>query len=63
MTLAKAGILEGKRVTGALKPVHLEDAGAIFTGALVERDGRVITASGPAGSREFGEAVVAAMRQ
>jgi protease I len=63
ITLAKAGVLEGKRVTGALKPVHLENAGAIFTGALVESDGQVITASGPAGSREFGEAIAAAMRQ
>jgi protease I len=39
----------------------LKEAGAIFTGAPVERDGLIITANGPAAARQFGEAIAAAL--
>jgi protease I len=35
--------------------------GAPASGAYVERDGRIITASGPSQAREFGEAIAAAL--
>lgn len=54
-------MVEGKRVTAAMQWDVLERAGAIFTGASVERDGLIITANSPGGSRQFGEAIAAAM--
>jgi protease I len=61
ITLAKAGLLQGKRVTAALNPAVLEEYGAIHSGAGVERDGFIITADSPGSSREFGETIAAAM--
>ena len=62
ITLAKAGVVEDKRVTASvLAKIQLERAGAIFTRAPVERDGIIITAYGPSVSREFGEAIAAAL--
>jgi protease I len=61
MTLAKAGLLEGKRVTAALNPAVLEPYGAIHSGTSVERDGLIITADSPGSSREFGQTIAAAM--
>jgi len=61
--LAKAGVVEGKRVTASTGSYQLEKAGAIFTGASVERDGLVITANGPDASRQFGEAITAALEE
>ena len=62
-TLANAGVVEGKRVTAAARELarELEKAGAIVTGAGVEHDGLIITASGPGDSRAFGEAIAAAL--
>jgi protease I len=48
ITLARAGVVEGKRVTASTGVGELKQAGAIFTGASVERDGLIITANGPA---------------
>ena len=48
-------------MTAAMFPKELEKAGAIFTGASVERDGLIITANSPGGSRRFGEAIAAAL--
>jgi hypothetical protein len=62
--LAKAGVVEGKRVTTStltVRPDELEKAGAIFTDALVERDGLIITANGSWASRQLGKAVAAAL--
>ena len=56
-------MVEGKRVTASTGSYQLEKAGAIFTGASVERDGLVITANGPDASRQFGEAITAALEE
>jgi protease I len=61
LTLARAGVVEGKRVTTAKEPDELQEAGAIVTFAGVERDGNIITANSPGGSRRFGEMIAVAM--
>jgi protease I len=61
LTLARAGVLEGKRVTTAKEPDELQDAGAIVTFAALERDGNIITANGPGSARRFGETIAVAM--
>lgn len=59
VTLAKAGILKGKRATvWASDSGQLLVAGAKYSGANVEKDGKIITAAGPFASREFGEELV-----
>ena len=63
VTLARAGVLEGKRATASISPTLLESRGAIFTGNPVEKDGLIITAFGPEQSRQFAEAVVAALEE
>jgi protease I len=63
ITLARAGVVEGKRMTVAIFPHELEEAGAIYTGAGFERDGLVITANSPGGSRRVGEAIATALRE
>jgi protease I len=62
VTLALAGVVEGKRVT-ASGGGALENAGAIFTGAPIERDGLIITAAGPLSTRLFGEAIAVALAE
>lgn len=60
MILAKADLINGKRVTSSsYSPTKqmLSEVGAIFTGASVEQDGRIITATGPSASRAFGERI------
>ncbi|MCD6477913.1 MAG: DJ-1/PfpI family protein [Candidatus Aenigmarchaeota archaeon] len=53
--LANAGILEGKHVTSfPSEKDNLEAHGAIYTGADVEQDGKIITCSGPHAATEFG---------
>ncbi|MFP4028546.1 MAG: DJ-1/PfpI family protein [Candidatus Brocadiia bacterium] len=56
--LANAGLLEGKKAT-CYKSVSetLKAKGAEYTGAAVEKDGRIITADGPESAEEFGLAV------
>ena len=61
ITLARAGVVEGKRMTVAIYPHELEEAGAIYTGAGFERDGLIITANSPGGSRRVGEAIATAL--
>lgn len=64
VTMANAGILSGKRATVfASEESRLKDKGARCTGKNVERDGRVITASGPPAAREFGEVVAQALME
>ena len=55
--LGKLGILKGKRAT-CYPGFEAELRGATCTGALVEVDGQVITAKGPAAVFEFGYAIV-----
>ena len=57
-TLARAGLLEGKRATAfESQKEDLLAHGAEFTGAGVEVDGRIVTANGPESATEFGEVV------
>ncbi|HEX9653714.1 MAG TPA: DJ-1/PfpI family protein [bacterium] len=63
VTLAVAGLLTGKRATGHVS-IHekLSVQGAILTGSKLERDGNIITASGPNAAREFAEALAQALK-
>lgn len=64
VTLAKAGILKGKRVTvWSSEAGELKAAGANYTGRMVERDGNIITGSGPSAAREFGEEILRALNR
>ncbi len=59
--LAKAGVLQGKKATVWSSSMDksmikiLKDGGAIYQDADVVIDGKVITASGPAAAKKFGE--------
>ncbi len=62
VTLANAGVLEGKKATVFSSEVgKLQQKGATYTGAGVEVDGNIITAAGPPNAKEFGEAFVNAL--
>ena len=62
--LAKAGVLEGKKATvwsNVLQktPIKiLKENGAIYQDKTVIRDGKIVTANGPAAAREFAETIV-----
>lgn len=59
VTLANAGVLSGKRATvWPTGKEALERGGAHYTGADVEVDGKVVTASGPAAAEKFGRRLV-----
>ena len=63
VTLAKAGILKGRRATVFSSEAALLKAnGANYTGSGVEKDGKIITASGPAVAKDFGEEIVKALK-
>jgi len=63
VALAHAGLLKGKKVAcwpdGAAEVVK---GGGEYTGAEVEVDGKLITASGPVPAKEFGKALVEALK-
>lgn len=62
VTLAKAGILKGKRATvWASEAEQIKAEGANYTGRAVEKDGNIITASGPQAAKEFAEELVKAL--
>jgi protease I len=62
VTLAKAGILKGKRATvWSTEKLQLRSFGANYTGLYLERDGNIITASGPTAASEFGNELVKAL--
>jgi len=63
ITLAKAGVVKGKRVTASTWYAGLQEAGAIVTNTLVVRDELIITGSGPIAARDFGEAIAAALEE
>jgi protease I len=64
VTCANAGILKGKKATVfETEASRLKDKGAEYTGASVQRDGRIITANGPQSAKEFGEAIAAALKE
>ncbi len=61
-TLANAGLLKGKKVTSfSSEKKNLKRKGADYTGAAVERDGRIITGRGPEAAEEFGNVVASAL--
>ncbi len=63
MTLANAGLLKGKRATIWKDAVaDFKTKGVVYTGKAVERDGQLITGSGPDAAEEFGKALVEALR-
>ncbi|NIR50814.1 DJ-1/PfpI family protein, partial [candidate division KSB1 bacterium] len=56
--LAVAGLLNGKKATGHITVYEkLKVAGAIYTGSKLERDGNIITCTGPNAAKEFGKAL------
>ena len=60
--LARAGLLKGKKATVfSSAGVELSAAGAIYTAKAVEKDGNVITASGPQAATDFGNQIVKAL--
>jgi protease I len=61
--LANAGLLKGKTATSFPdEGENLKAKGANFTGQGLEIDGRIITADGPAHAKQFGEAIVKALK-
>ena len=63
VTLANAGVLAGKKATVfAAEAEKLRAKGAIYTGAKVERDGNLITASGPEAAEDFGRMILRVMK-
>lgn len=62
VTLARAGLLKSKKATVFSSEIgKLKDAGAIYTGKAVEKDGKIITASGPQAAAEFGKQIAKAL--
>ena len=62
VTLANAGLLANKKATTFSSTVNeIKSAGAKYTGADVERDGNIVTATGPAVAQKFGEAIAKAL--
>jgi len=57
-TLANAGLLNGKKATSyPSEENNLISKGADYTGNPVEKDGNIITATGPSAAREFGRMI------
>lgn len=64
VTLANAGLLNGKKVTVFPSEAgKLRSKGALCTGKDVERDGKIITASGPVAAKAFGVALIGALEE
>ena len=62
--LANAGLLRGVQATSFVSQRDmLLQAGAVFTGAPVQRDGRIVTASDPLVAPQFAQAVVEALSE
>lgn len=62
MTLANAGLLARKRATmWPSEAEQFKSKGVVYTGKAVERDGRVITGSGPEAAEPFGRAILEAL--
>lgn len=62
--LANAGLLENKKATAfPNEKANLKAHGANFTGAMVEVDGKIVTACGPEAAKEFGEKIVELLKK
>jgi SagB-type dehydrogenase family enzyme len=60
--LANAGVLDGVTATSfPSEQSKLERAGALYTGAPLERDGLIITADGPSSAARFGKTIADAL--
>lgn len=59
--LANAGVLKDKKCTCWGNPNNLKDNGANYTGKSVEKDGKIITANGPAAAKEFAGTIIKAL--
>ncbi len=63
VTLANAGILVGKRATVfSSEAGKLKAKGAQYTAQPVEKDGNIITGSGPAAAKEFAQEILEAIK-
>lgn len=63
VTLAKAGVLQGKRATvWSTDAGQIKIKGALYSSKNVEIDGNIITAGGPFAAREFGEELAKALK-
>ncbi len=61
--LANAGLLKDKKATVFSAEIpRLEAKGAIYTGREVERDGCIITGSGPPAATQFAQAIIRALQ-
>lgn len=59
IVLAKSGLLKGKKATsypGFLDKMGLKDV--MYTGAAVERDGKIVTSRGPGTAMDFALAII-----
>jgi len=64
VTLARAGVLQGRQATVFESAIgEVEAGGATCTGESVVRDGLIITANGPGAARQFGETIAAALEE
>jgi protease I len=62
--LANAGVLRNLRATGFISQREsIQKGGAQYTGAPVERDGLIITASGPLVVVPFAQSIVATLNE
>ena len=60
--LVNAGILNGKKATCYPSAKDSISAVTTYTGSSVERDGNIITASGPDAAKAFGEKILEALQ-
>jgi protease I len=60
--LANAGILNGKKATAFPSEKDNINAVGIYTGKLVEQDGKIITGNGPQAAKEFGKKIADALK-
>ncbi len=64
VTLAKAGLLKGKKATvWSSEAGRLKAEGAIYTAKALEKDGNIITASGPTAATEFAKQILKALSE
>jgi len=64
VTLARAGLLKGKKVTVFSSEVdNIKKEEAIYTGKPVEVDETIVTGNGPSAAREFGEKIAELLKQ
>jgi len=64
VTLARAGVLKGKQATVWYSEAkQIEAGGATYAACGVKRDGKIVTASGPADAKKFAEEIIQALAQ